>query len=1838
MRALKLLLTAFWLLLFSATLAHADIVSLAVGVIGGLLKGATLGAIILNAAIGAALSVVGGLIQKALAKKPEARGVQLQVEMGDDKPVSAVIGRYATAGKRKYIGTWGSAGKTPNAYVTDVIEIGNYPSFAGPLGLTSVWIGEHLCAVLWDQPHEDGRGYPIAQFRTANGTDHLWIKYLDGSQTAADPFLLAKFGDDPDHPYTASMVGRGCQAVILTARFHRELFSGGLPQGLYEPHPVRMYDLRKDSTNGGAGPHRWNNPSTWEPTLNPMVQAYNIIRGMYYDGQWFYGGQNLAAHRLPASSWMPAMNECDKIVPIKAGGTRPQFRSGLEIRGDVEPLDVLEELQLAANARIAEVGGVFKVLVGAPGAAVYSFTDDDIIVTDGQRFEPFPALDSTYNGIEGTYPAPWERWAMKDAPARYNAAMEALDGNRRLLATVQYNAVPYAGQVQQLMRAAIEEARRHRIHRFHLPPDAWPLEPNDVVSWSSTRNGYLNKKFIVDEIEGEASFCQAVTLRELDPTDYDWSSDFEMPTSEGWLGPLVPPEQPMTGWTVEPAYLTDAAGNPRRPSIRVGCAADQDDVMRVWVQVRLKATGDVVFDSDATPYAPPFSWVLAGNFLANTEYEARGKYVPYTARGTAWSAWLAVITPDLKFSWEDLHEEIRTALEELKNWIRDDTIDQLIQQVQDLATGLAAEALARAQALTAEAQARANAIAGEAAARADAIADEAQARGAAIADEAAARMAQVASEQAARIAGAIEASGRYRALFDEVIALRDLAMDSDIADWQAREEIRRSLVASIEGYAASFDERISVAASDIAAVAQRTTTLEASTLALGASVSAVDAARVSGDEALAQQIAYLTAGNLNQFDQLHDWYFDNGPDDWTGNGAPTAAGGYLRPANHASEPYVMSPAGLGVSATMYSQVRGRVRRMGAPVWRGQLWWMTAADPTWDVSRRVSIDEPTFDGDGNALITFTPEWATTVTRIRLDLTEAQTTADYMEIDWVAIGRPSPGASVAALAAERLARIDADSAQAADIVALEARAASAESGLSGLAAGVSALETSVTAIGADVSAIGEALDTLSLEVDGKAEIDTVNAMSAEIATLGAGVLSQGSTITAIRATLLPSAMEVVDQDFANFLAQQAAAAALTEATTSLNSRIDLSNTSIDLLSSAVTQVQVELPSLAKSAALSALEVRVTATEAAITVSTNAITAINAALPTKASVSAVSLLSGRVDAAEGTLSAHTTAIGAINAVLPDKASVDALDALTTTVTAIGDDVTALGEALNTLSLEVDGKAEVDTVSAMSAEIATLGAGILSQGSTITAIRATLLPSAMEVVDQDFANFLAQQAAAAALTEATTSLNSRIDLSNTSIDLLSSAVTQVQVELPSLAKASAVNALEVRVTATEGAIAVSANAITSIEAALPGKASVDALSALSATVSSQGDAITALGSAVTSINAILPDKATVGAVDALTLRVTATEGAITSQADAITAINTALPGKASVSALDSLSGRVDAAEGSISTHTTALTSINAALPGKADVSALNTLATTVSAQGDNISALTSSVNAINATLPGKASVSALNALQTQVSNQGDEISAQAIWLGEVQANVNGSLADARFKMEVVSGPAGFARIGMMARVSPGSGAFRTGGIFLDVPTNISLPVQALVEASRFAVIDGATKKVPFAISGGVCYLTDVNIQNAIIGDLQVGTHNLQLGAVTRHDGAALGQAGIVLGQTIDAMGLTIAHGTESPTMYVFFSCSLLVNGNLPTDGFTEVTVLIRNNHEGNLATFPVTFRKGTLVSHCFQFTPPARNSTQFLVRLTLNSGPGSSNPGLLVNNRLIQVLTARR
>jgi hypothetical protein len=605
----------------------------------------------------AGLQIAAGVVMSSLGRSASSGeqttqkfGVQGKLQGGEDVPRSINLGWNCTAGSLVWHGTFG-AGGTMSARV---MAIGDLPirELLYPI------VDGVDCTLLKGETHAS-YGWPVAEYRKG-GVDHLWIKFYDGTQTVADPFLVSTFAADPNRPYQSSRVGRGVPYVVVFARAPERNDEGdkplfqGIPTFKFVSNGVRWYNLTLDSTAGGVGPHRWDNPATWGGVgdFNPIVHLYNVLRGVRYAGQWLYGMQGTSAARLPAANWIAGINAAQTGIAGPAG-TEPTYRAGGEIQVGAQVAITAEALLTAANARLVENGGIYTVYVGPPGAPVMAFADGDILSTEEQSFSPFLSLADTVNGMDASYPNPGEGWNSKKAPPLLRPDLEVLAGNRRLMASVSLDLVPYAAQVQRLMLWALNEALRARRHTFVLGPEFRVIEPGDVVRWTSARNGYVDKLFRVDGVIYKWNLDVIVDLTEVDPSDYDWDQEVDYrPVIDGPLVLVGPKPMPMQGWQVFPAAIKDETGAGRRPTIEVWAASGVPSVERIRVQVRVgDETGPLQFDAEV-PYADPWKWILQGQFPPNTPHVVRGIFIGPQA--SEWSGWLAVTTPNIKLGALDI--------------------------------------------------------------------------------------------------------------------------------------------------------------------------------------------------------------------------------------------------------------------------------------------------------------------------------------------------------------------------------------------------------------------------------------------------------------------------------------------------------------------------------------------------------------------------------------------------------------------------------------------------------------------------------------------------------------------------------------------------------------------------------------------------------------------------------------------------------------------------------------------------------------------------------------------------------------------------------------------------------------------------------------------------------------------------------------------------------------------------------------------------------------------------------------------------------------------------------
>lgn len=700
---MQVFLIALFAFLASAGVVHADPVSGAIAMVVKWGAASAINSFILSTALSTGLSMVSQMMAK---RNQPANNGGITVErptVGDATPANIILGHYATAGNHvapPY--AQGSPGKTPNAYLTQIIDVCDCPIEGF---INGVWIGEDWVE-LDPTPAPAGSVYP-GRLEPVEGNKYrgrAWFKFYDGTQTAADPHLL-NTGQDGPRPWSADMIGRGVAYAVCHFQFDQKLYSGA-PEILFEVKGAKLYDPRKDSSVGGNGTHRFGNVSTYEYTENNVVMIYNIMRGIPLADGGYWGGR-IAYEGLPLSNWFAAMNKCD--VPRSDG--KPTYRAGADVRigpeefqGD-DPAGIIEELMAGCSATIAEVsGGIWHIRVGGPDLPVAFMSDGDIIISENESFDPFPSIDETINGLQTQYPEPRERWASKQAPTRYSPEYETQDQGRRRIGNLSLPTVTDLTQVQMLMRAYVEDGRRFRRHEFTLPPDYTHLTVLDSIGWTSEHNGYINNKSfeISSKAENLYSLNSRFSVRERDQGDYNWHSDYVLPSV---INPPAPSPDPvqvgLPSVLFSPHEITDANGKNRRAAaLMTWILEGQADITAVSWEIRPKNQTRIISNGSTTDVVSGRK-VIESGIVGGVMYEGRAK-VEAPHRRTDWGAWQEFTAPDIKLSWEDLTVEVGEDFEKLINDLEKTSQDVL--ENRQLIAEEVVRAQAEAEAIRAEVQ------------------------------------------------------------------------------------------------------------------------------------------------------------------------------------------------------------------------------------------------------------------------------------------------------------------------------------------------------------------------------------------------------------------------------------------------------------------------------------------------------------------------------------------------------------------------------------------------------------------------------------------------------------------------------------------------------------------------------------------------------------------------------------------------------------------------------------------------------------------------------------------------------------------------------------------------------------------------------------------------------------------------------------------------------------------------------------------------------------------------------------------------------------------------------
>jgi len=513
MRLVRHLISALLLAMLGADPALGVPVAAVAGVLASIGVASSFVAIAVTVVLNIGLAILASklLAPKLNQQQQDRQAAVTTIQLGE-QPRQGVLGTAAIAG------TLNDAFNYGGTYGTD------WEVLVVPLA-------DHRCNALLGYYANDAYHSFTGDGDQPDFGGQLSVWWLPGTLDQTIPSILIDYGgwasDDNMAGVCAVVVAYKADDPAATS----PIWASGRPSFLWHLKGAYCYDPRLDSTvGGGSGAHRWDDPSTWEYSENPIVCRYNWVRGIYAGDQtdkpeMLLIGRGLTATEAPPENVAAYANICDELVANGSGGTEKRYRIG----GVVSAADTYiktEELFASACAGvIIQPQGSVEVEPGHAKSIVATITDDDLLAGIDRTYSEFRSEsdDAWANTVIPRYPEPSQKWADHGAPIRRVYADVIADGKPRE-DPLSLAMVPFGVQAQRCGEIARRLGRLVRTATVPLGPRFADLEEGDWIAWQSARRfGGDTKTFRIEAYGLSKEWRNTIQLREIAASVFDWA-------------------------------------------------------------------------------------------------------------------------------------------------------------------------------------------------------------------------------------------------------------------------------------------------------------------------------------------------------------------------------------------------------------------------------------------------------------------------------------------------------------------------------------------------------------------------------------------------------------------------------------------------------------------------------------------------------------------------------------------------------------------------------------------------------------------------------------------------------------------------------------------------------------------------------------------------------------------------------------------------------------------------------------------------------------------------------------------------------------------------------------------------------------------------------------------------------------------------------------------------------------------------------------------------------------------------------------------------------------------
>jgi hypothetical protein len=327
----------------------------------------------------------------------------------------------------------------------------------------------------------------------------------------------------PSSDWPSDATGKGIAHYGLLWDFDsdngKEKLSSGIPTRITQViKGVKVYDPRKDSTNGGTGSHRVNDSSTWEWSANWALIVVNYLLGYTLNGTLVYG-VGVGSDEIDWPQVIAMADVCDTTVDGK-----PRYRIGGIVSITQDHEQVIGQLEAAIGGKVAKFGG--KYYLWCPHDDLISagtLTDADIISQSGIRFTPAGPIEELFNTARGRYVDADVIYQMRPYPQVVESTAVTEDGKTRMMER-DFTFIQDESIAERVAREMVRRSRFTGSVAVVVGPRGLLVKPFDVITINFRETNFTNELFRVVSMQYSAQGAVVLELIEEDASIYDTST------------------------------------------------------------------------------------------------------------------------------------------------------------------------------------------------------------------------------------------------------------------------------------------------------------------------------------------------------------------------------------------------------------------------------------------------------------------------------------------------------------------------------------------------------------------------------------------------------------------------------------------------------------------------------------------------------------------------------------------------------------------------------------------------------------------------------------------------------------------------------------------------------------------------------------------------------------------------------------------------------------------------------------------------------------------------------------------------------------------------------------------------------------------------------------------------------------------------------------------------------------------------------------------------------------------------------------------------------------------